>query len=39
MTLSSYPEKSISYLYEVGMHGGIRRAADALGVNASAISR
>lgn len=39
MTLSTYPEKSISYLYEVGMHGGIRRAADALGINPSVVSR
>ncbi|MFJ5159827.1 LysR family transcriptional regulator [Pantoea sp. NPDC088449] len=39
MTLSTYPEKSISYLYEVGLHGGIRRAADALGINPSVISR
>ena len=39
MTLSTYPEKSISYLYEVGVHGGIRRAADALGINPSVVSR
>lgn len=39
MTLSTYPEKSISYLYEAGMHGGIRRAADALGINPSVVSR
>lgn len=32
-------EKPISYLYEVGIHGGIRRAADILGVNPSVISR
>lgn len=39
MTLVSYPEKAISYLYEVGLQGGIRRAADILGINASAVSR
>ncbi|WP_017346638.1 LysR family transcriptional regulator [Pantoea sp. A4] len=39
MTLGNYPEKSISYLYEVGEQGGIRRAADMLGVNPSVISR
>ncbi len=39
MTLSTYPEKSISYLYEVGVHGGIRRAADVLGINPSVVSR
>lgn len=39
MTLSHYPEKSISYLYEVSIQGGVRRAADALGINASVISR
>ncbi len=36
---SIWPEKSISYLYEVGVQGGIRRAADMLGVNPSVISR
>ncbi|MDA8480982.1 LysR family transcriptional regulator [Citrobacter sp. Awk 4] len=39
MTFSTYPEKSIGYLYEVGVHGGIRRAADALGINPSVVSR
>ncbi len=39
MTLSTYSEKSVSYLHEVGIHGGIRRAADALGVNPSVVSR
>ncbi|MDE1186540.1 MAG: LysR family transcriptional regulator [Pantoea sp.] len=39
MTAATYPEKAISYLYEVGMHGGIRRAADALGINPSVVSR
>lgn len=39
MTFSTYPEKSISYLYEVSIHGGIRRAADVLGVNPSVVSR
>ncbi|WAT06121.1 LysR family transcriptional regulator [Rouxiella badensis] len=34
-----FHEKQISYLYEVGIQGGIRRAADILGVNASVISR
>ncbi|WP_409309158.1 LysR family transcriptional regulator [Pectobacterium sp. B1J-3] len=39
MTLTTYPEKSIRYLYEVGLHGGIRRAADVLGLNPSVVSR
>src|SRR5476651_731934 len=34
-----FHEKQISYLYEVGIQGGIRRAADILGINASVISR
>lgn len=34
-----FHEKQISYLYEVGIQGGIRRAADILGVNPSVISR
>nr|WP_241391545.1 LysR family transcriptional regulator [Serratia proteamaculans] len=34
-----FHEKQVSYLYEVGVHGGIRRAADILGVNPSVISR
>lgn len=33
------PERPISYLYEVGIQGGIRRAADILGINPSVISR
>lgn len=32
-------EKRMSYLYEVGLQGGIRRAAEVMGVNPSAISR
>jgi len=39
MMLSTYPEKPISYLYLVGEHGGIRRAADVLGINPSVVSR
>lgn len=39
MKNAAYPEKAISYLYEVGMQGGIRRAADALGINPSVVSR
>ncbi|WP_226573464.1 LysR family transcriptional regulator [Mangrovibacter yixingensis] len=34
-----FHEKQVSYLYEVGIQGGIRRAADILGVNPSVISR
>src|SRR5471030_1131697 len=34
-----FHEKHISYLYQVGLQGGIRRAADILGINASVISR
>ncbi|WP_178113039.1 LysR family transcriptional regulator [Acerihabitans arboris] len=34
-----FHEKHISYLYQVGVQGGIRRAADVLGVNPSVISR
>lgn len=32
-------ERPMSYLYEVGIQGGIRRAADILGINPSVISR
>lgn len=32
-------ERPMSYLYEVGIQGGIRRAADMLGINPSVISR
>ncbi|WP_028534313.1 LysR family transcriptional regulator [Paludibacterium yongneupense] len=32
-------ERQIRYLYEVACHGGIRAAADKLGINASVISR
>jgi LysR family transcriptional activator of glutamate synthase operon len=32
-------ERHLRYLYEVACHGGIRAAADKLGINASAISR
>ncbi|WP_437889641.1 LysR family transcriptional regulator [Phytobacter sp. V91] len=32
-------DKPIGYLYEVGLQGGIRRAADMLGINPSVISR
>jgi Transcriptional regulator len=32
-------DKPAGYLYEVGLQGGIRRAADILGVNPSVISR
>jgi DNA-binding transcriptional LysR family regulator len=39
MTLSSYPEKAIRYLYMVGLYGGIRKAADILGFNPSVVSR
>lgn len=39
MTLSTYPEKAIRYLYMVGLYGGIRRAADILGFNPSVVSR
>lgn len=34
-----FHEKPMSYLYEVGIQGGIRRAADILGINPSVISR
>lgn len=34
-----FSEKRLGYLYEVGAQGGIRRAADVLGVNPSAVSR
>lgn len=39
MSMLLYPDKSIRYLYEVGIHGGIRRAAEALDVDPAAISR
>ena len=39
MAMLLYPDKSIRYLYEVGIHGGIRRAAEALDVDPAAISR
>ncbi|KGT92668.1 LysR family transcriptional regulator [Enterobacter cancerogenus] len=39
MAMLLYPDKSIRYLYEVGVHGGIRRAAEALDVDPAAISR
>lgn len=32
-------DKPVGYLYEVGLQGGIRRAADMLGINPSVISR
>ena len=32
-------EKRLGYLHEVGLHGGIRKAADILNVNPSVISR
>ena len=32
-------EKRMAYLHEVGLRGGIRRAAEVLGINPSAISR
>lgn len=34
-----FQDKPVGYLYEVGIQGGIRRAADILGVNPSVISR
>ncbi|CAI0935550.1 LysR family transcriptional regulator [Serratia ficaria] len=34
-----YQDRQVGYLYEVGNQGGIRRAADILGVNPSVISR
>ncbi|MNG57212.1 LysR family transcriptional regulator [Serratia plymuthica] len=34
-----YQDRQVGYLYEVGNQGGIRRAADILGVNPSAVSR
>ncbi|MCU7365325.1 LysR family transcriptional regulator [Pantoea stewartii] len=34
-----FQDKQVGYLYEVGNQGGIRRAADILGVNASVVSR
>ncbi|WP_397453941.1 LysR family transcriptional regulator [Pseudomonas sp. NA-150] len=34
-----FQEKRLSYLHEVGVQGGIRKAADALSVNPSVISR
>ncbi len=37
--MQAFHEKPMSYLYEVGIHGGIRRAADILGINPSVISR
>lgn len=39
MTMLLYSDKVIRYLYEVGVHGGIRRAAEALDVDPAAISR
>lgn len=39
MAMQLYPERSIRYLYEVGIHGGIRRAAEALDVDPAAVSR
>ncbi|MDI9219497.1 LysR family transcriptional regulator [Pantoea sp. EA-12] len=39
MTMLLYSDKTIRYLYEVGIHGGIRRAAEALDVDPAAISR
>ncbi|WP_312239574.1 LysR family transcriptional regulator [Pantoea sp.] len=39
MAMLLYSDKSIRYLYEVGMHGGIRRAAEALDIDPAAISR
>jgi len=32
-------ERQLRYLYEVGLNGGVRAAADKMGVNASAVSR
>jgi len=37
--VQKFHEKPMSYLYEVGVQGGIRRAADILGINPSVISR
>lgn len=34
-----FQDKQVGYLYEVGNQGGIRRAADILGVNPSVVSR
>ncbi|MFB4339848.1 LysR family transcriptional regulator [Pantoea sp. CS_6] len=34
-----FQDKQVGYLYEVGNQGGIRRAADILGINASVVSR
>ena len=31
--------RSLRYLHEIEIHGGVRAAADALGINASVISR
>ncbi|MDR6423871.1 DNA-binding transcriptional LysR family regulator, partial [Paraburkholderia phenoliruptrix] len=31
--------RSLRYLHEIAVHGGVRAAADALGINASVISR
>lgn len=32
-------ERQLRYLYEVAVHGGVRAAADKIGINASAVSR
>ncbi|VEA73639.1 HTH-type transcriptional regulator gltC [Serratia rubidaea] len=37
--VSEVDERQLRYLYEVANYGGVRAAADKLGVNASAVSR
>jgi molybdenum-dependent DNA-binding transcriptional regulator ModE len=36
---SSLSTRSLRYLHEIDTHGGVRAAADALGINASVVSR
>ncbi|MDZ7278527.1 LysR family transcriptional regulator [Pantoea eucrina] len=39
MTILHYSDKLIRYLYEVDVHGGIRRAAEAMDVDPASVSR
>ncbi|PTB19721.1 LysR family transcriptional regulator [Trinickia symbiotica] len=39
MTKDPLDSRAVAYLHEVATHGGVRAAADALGVNASVVSR